>query len=170
MNNQEVIIRPLELTDKLALAKLANNKNVWDNLRDHIPYPYSERDAEFFIQLTKEDDPLQNFAIEYQNKICGVIGLVVQKDVYKKSAEIGYWLGENYWGMGIASKAVELITTYGFDKLQLIRIYTGIFEFNIASMKVLEKNGYAKEGIFKNAIFKNGKVYDEHRYYKLKGN
>ena len=93
--------------------------------------------------------------------------MVIQKDVYQKSAEIGYWIGEPFWGKGIATKAVELITKYGFDELNLNRIYTGVFEYNIVSMKVLEKNGFQKEGIFKNAVLKNDKVYDEHRFYKL---
>ena len=97
-----------------------------------------------------------------------MIGLIVQKDVYRKSAEIGYWIGEPFWGMGIATKAVEPITEYGFMELELNRIYTGVFEYNTASMKVLEKNGFEKEGIFKDAIFKNSKVYDEHRFFKLK--
>jgi len=160
-------IRPLELSDKTPLAKIADNKKVWNNLRDYIPSPYNESDAEFFIRLTKQEKPPQNFGIEYKGEICGVIGLIIQQDVYRKSAEIGYWLGEDYWGKGIATKAVELITEYGFKTLHLIRIYTGVFEFNIASMKVLEKNDYIKEGIFKKAVFKNGKLWDEHRYYKL---
>ena len=164
---QKIKIRPLELSDKTNLAKLGNNKKVWDNLRDYIPFPYTENDAEFFINLTQDEDPKQTFGIEYDGELSGVIGLVVQKDVYQKSAEIGYWIGEPFWGNGIATKAVELITKYGFDKINLNRIYTGVFEYNIASMRVLEKNGFDKEGIFKNAILKNNKVYDEHRFCKL---
>ena len=164
---EKIKIRPLELSDKAELAKLANNKKIWDNLRDYIPFPYTENDAEFFINLTKNEDPIQTFGIENNGELSGVIGLVVQKDVYQKSAEIGYWIGEPFWGNGIATKAVELITEYGFDKLDLNRIYTGVFEYNTASMKVLEKNGYEKEGIFKNAILKNNKVYNEHRFCKL---
>ena len=160
-------IRPLKLSDKSQLAKLANNKKIWDNLRDYIPFPYEETDAEFFINLTKEEEPKQTFGIEYKGEISGVIGLVIQKDVYKKSAEIGYWIGEPFWGNGIATKAVELITEYGFDNLGLNRIYSGVFEYNVASMKVLEKNGYEKEGIFKNAILKNDEICDEHRFFKL---
>ena len=163
----KIKIRPLKLSDKAELAEHANNKKIWDNLRDYIPYPYTESDAEFFIKLTKEENPKQTFGIEYKGKISGVVGLVIQKDVYHKTAEIGYWIGEPFWGNGIATKAVELITKYGFDKLDLNRIFSGVFEYNIASMKVLEKNGYEKEGIFKNAILKNNKVYDEHRFYKL---
>ncbi|MDT0608158.1 GNAT family N-acetyltransferase [Croceitalea rosinachiae] len=164
---KKIKIRPLNLSDKAELAKLANNKKVWDNLRDYIPFPYKEGDAEFFINLAIKEEPKQTFGIEYKGKLSGVIGLVKQKDVYQKSAEIGYWIGELYWGNGIATKAVELIIKYGFDKLGLNRIYTGVFEYNIGSMKVLEKNGFKKEGIFKNAIFKNDKVYNEHRFYKL---
>jgi RimJ/RimL family protein N-acetyltransferase len=97
-----------------------------------------------------------------------MIGLVAEKDVYRRTANIGYWLGEPFWNNGIITKAVKLITDYGFNKLNFIRIHTGIFEFNIASMKVLEKNGYVKDGVFKKNIFKNGKVWDEHRYSKIK--
>lgn len=164
---QKIKIRPLEVSDKTELAKLANNKKIWNNLRDSIPFPYTESDAGFFINLTKKEEPKQTFGIEYEGKLSGIIGLVIQKNVYKKSAEIGYWIGEPFWGNGIATKAVELITKYGFDKLDLNRIYTGVFEYNIASMKVLEKNGYEKEGIFKNAILKNDKICDEHRFFKI---
>ncbi|WP_350286105.1 GNAT family protein [uncultured Croceitalea sp.] len=160
-------IRPLRLSDKVELARLANNKNIWNNLRDHIPFPYEEDDAEIFITLTIEEEPQRTFGIAHNGQLSGIIGLVLQKDVYQKSAEIGYWIGEPFWGKGIATKAVELISEYAFDKLNLNRIYTGVFEYNIASMKVLEKNGFKKEGVFKNAIFKNGKVCDEHRFYRL---
>jgi len=163
----KVKIRPLESSDKSDLAKLANNKKVWDNLRDYIPYPYNENDADIFINSTKKESPQQNFGIEYKDEICGVIGLIIQKDVYRRSAEIGYWTGEPYWRKGIASKAVELIIKYGFDELNLNRIFTGVFDYNTASMRVLEKNGFEKEGIFKNAIIKNGNVYDEHRYGRM---
>lgn len=167
MDNKSVQIRSLKSSDKSTLATLANNKKVWDNLRDYIPYPYVENDAEYFINITKQQNPKQTFAIEYKGDLCGVIGLVIQTDVYSQSAEIGYWIGEPYWGKGIATKAVELITAYGFDELDLIRIYTGVFDYNRASMRVLEKNGFENEGIFKKAIFKNGRIYDEHRFYKL---
>ena len=80
-------LRPLENADKNILAKLANNKKVWDNLRDYIPFPYSEEDAEFFINLTKQEHPQQNFGIEYKGELCGVIGVLIQSDVYKKQAK-----------------------------------------------------------------------------------
>ncbi|MFY9228802.1 MAG: GNAT family protein, partial [Bacteroidales bacterium] len=92
------------------------------------------------------------------------IGLVRQTDVYKLSAEIGYWIGEPYWGMGIATKAVRLITEYGFNTLGLVRIYTGVFDFNKASQRVLEKAGFNLECIFEKSVFKNDKICDEYRY------
>ncbi|MEW7290379.1 GNAT family N-acetyltransferase [Aquimarina sp. 2304DJ70-9] len=167
MNDSNIIIRQLELSDIQQLTTLANNKKVWDNLRDYFPYPYTEQDAKYFINLAKEHNPKQSFGIIFKNELCGVISLIVQEDIYRKSAEIGYWIGEPYWGKGIMTKAIELITKYGFEKLDLIRIYAGVLEHNVASMKILEYNGYKKEGVFQKAIIKNNKIWDEHRYYIL---
>ncbi len=171
MKKQEsiVVLRKLTYLDKGDLAKLLNNKKIWNNLRNHIPYPYQEKDAENFIKLSNNNSQ-HVFAIEYEGKFCGVLGLEMQKDIYEKSAELGYWIGEAFWGKGIATESVRLIAEIGFNTLNLLRIYAGVFEFNIASMIVLEKNGFQKEGILKKAIFKNGKIFDEHRYYKLNPN
>ncbi|WP_378180792.1 GNAT family N-acetyltransferase [Aquimarina sp. SS2-1] len=167
MQSQEIKIRALELSDIPILAKLANNCKIWDNLRDYFPHPYTESDAKVFINMTSKQHPQQSFGITYKDVLCGVISLVIQNDVYRQSAEIGYWIGEPYWGKGIATKAVDLITRYGFEKLNLIRIYAGIFENNVASMKILEKNGYVNEGISPKAITKNGVILNEHRYYLI---
>ena len=163
-----ITLRSLTDDDASTLAKLANNKKIWDNLRDVMPHPYLAGNAIFFINLVKQEDPQMTFAIEYQGELCGVIGLVAQQDVYKKTAEIGYWIGEPYWNKGIATKAVSLVTSYGFNKLDLLRIHTGVFEYNIASMKVLEKCGYKKDGVFEKAVLKNGNIWDEHRYSIIK--
>ena len=168
MKQQSVQIRPLSLSDSSQLAQLANNKRIFDNVRDHFPFPYKEKHAESFIKRTLEENPRQNFGIDYQGELCGVIGLILQEDVYRKSAEIGFWIGEPFWGKGIGTQAVQLITAYGFNELNLVRIYAGAFEYNHGSMKVLEKNGFKKEGILIKAALKNGQFYDEHRFYKLK--
>ena len=99
-----------------------------------------------------------------EGEIIGSIGLVLQSDVYKLTAEIGYWIGEPYWGKGITTKAVQLITEYGFNELGLVRIYTGVFDFNKASQKVLEKAGFKLESIFEKSVVKNNKICDEYRY------
>jgi RimJ/RimL family protein N-acetyltransferase len=163
-------LRKLETSDKSVIAKLLNNKKIWNNLTNKIPYPYTERDAEIFLKFIERDKHHKAFAIELNREFCGIIGLIKQQDVREKSAELGYWIGEPFWNKGITTEAVKLITEYGFSNLNIIRIYSTVFEYNIASMKVLEKNGYKKEGIFKKAIFKNNKIWDEHRYFKLKDN
>lgn len=163
-------LRKLETSDKSVIAKLLNNKKIWNNLTNKIPYPYTERDAEIFLKFIERDKHHKAFAIEFNREFCGIIGLIKQQDVREKSAEIGYWIGEPFWNKGITTEAVKLITEYGFSNLNIIRIYSTVFEYNIASMKVLEKNGYKKEGVFKKAIFKNNKIWDEHRYFKLKDN
>ena len=163
---QEVILRPLQDADAPRLAQLLNNKKIVDNLRDIIPYPYSIADARDFINAHIEQQPVLTFAVTYQFAFCGVIALVPQHDVYRKTAEIGYWLGEPFWGKGIATKSVALVSDYGFE-LGYARLATGVFEYNTASMKVLEKNGYYKEGVYKKAIFKNGRLWEEHRFAKI---
>ena len=167
MHVAEVKLRKLEISDKTRMAELANNKKIWDNVRDGFGHPYTQKNAEEFIQRQSKNDTERVFAIDFDGELCGLVGLILQKDVYQKSAELGYWLGEPYWGKGIATKAVELIVGYGFENLKLLRIFAGAFEYNIGSMKVLEKNGFEKEGIAKKAVFKNGKIWDEHRYSKL---
>ena len=87
-----------------------------------------------------------------------------QVDVYRKSAEIGYWIGEPYWGKGIATEAAKLITAYGFEQLELLKIFSAVFDFNKASQRVLEKAGYKLEAIIEKAICKNHKLCDEYRY------
>jgi RimJ/RimL family protein N-acetyltransferase len=151
-----VNLRALLTSDQELLAKLANNKKIWDNLRDYIPFPYTLQDAEYFISITKEETTPMTFAIEYEKQFCGVIGLVGQSDVYRKTAEIGYWIGEPFWNKGIATQAVKMITYYGLNQLDFVRIHTGVFEHNIASIRVLEKCGYHKDCIFEKSIFKNG--------------
>ena len=163
----DISLRALRQKDTSALSLLANNKNVWINLRDLFPHPYSLADAKKFISAAMKEKPSLTLAIEYEGEACGVIGLVAQTDVYKKSAEIGYWIGEPYWGRGIATIAVRLMTAYGFGRLGLARIYAGVFEYNVASMRVLEKNGYKKEGVFEKAVLKNDRLWDEHRFGKV---
>lgn len=163
----EVAIREFLPEDKFRLAELANNTKVSDNLRDGFPSPYTVADAIQFIDMCLKTRPPQVFAIEYKGEYVGNIGLHKGDDVYAKSAEIGYFLGEPYWNKGIMTKAVRLICGYGFISLGIVRIFTGVFSYNIGSQKVLEKCGFIKEAIFKDAIFKNGKICDEVRYAKL---
>lgn len=164
LTDNTIQLRPFRLSDSEILAALCNNRKIWDNVRDYIPFPYTEKDAVDFIEHCICEDPQVTFAIEYYSEFAGCIGLVRQTDVYRLTAEIGYWIGEPYWGQGIATRAVRLITDYGFNDLDLVRIYTGVFDFNKASQKVLEKAGYKLEYISEKSVFKNNKICDEYRY------
>jgi RimJ/RimL family protein N-acetyltransferase len=157
-------LREFRVVDKKRLAELCNNKKIWDNLRDYIPHPYTEKDAEEFIAFCRNENPQLTFAIEIDGEFAGSIGLIRQKDVYRLSAEIGYWLGEPYWGKGIMTEAVRQVTEYGFRWLEFVRIYTGVFDFNRASQRVLEKAGYSLECVSEKALIKNGKICSEYRY------
>jgi len=157
-------LRRFELSDIVQLARLCNNKKIWDNLRDFIPYPYTEQDAEDFIAFCNTENPQVTFAIEKNGLLVGTIGLVLQSDIHRLNAEIGYWIGEPFWGQGIATNAVVLITEYAFNVIGLIRIYSGVFDFNIASRRVLEKAGYNLDFIAEKGYIKNGKVGSEYRF------
>ena len=161
----QITLRRLTRSDAETMALLANNKKIWECVRDLFPYPYTLDDAKAFIKRTEEESPATTFAIiNESDQLCGVISLMPNEDVYRIGSEIGYWIGEPYWGQGVATRAISLITQYGFDELELERIYAGVFDFNKASMRALEKNGFIKEGIRKRAVIKNGQIHDEHHY------
>jgi len=161
-------LRPLRQTDAKRIAQLANNEKISRNLRDGFPHPYTIADAKFFLSKFSDQDPTWFFAIEYNGEYVGNISLVPCQDVYRQSAEIGYFIGEPYWNKGIVTKAVNMITEYGFNELGIVRIHTGVFEYNKASMRVLEKCGFIKEGIFSKSVTKQGQLWDEVRYAKIK--
>ncbi|MCY1722839.1 GNAT family protein [Prolixibacteraceae bacterium Z1-6] len=163
-----VKLRELMDSDLEWLVKYANNGKVAINLRDAFPQPYTHNDAENFKTMIDSQNPKTIFAIEYQDRYVGNISLLPGGDVYRKSAEIGYFIGEPFWNKGIMTKAVNLITHWGFCNLDILRIHTGIFEFNKASRRVLEKCGYNKEAIFRKSICKNNEIFDEIRYAKVK--
>lgn len=164
LKSGDVRIRDLVKDDAARMAILANNKKISQNLRDGFPNPYSHDDAVTFISNCMRQNPETIFAIEYKGDYVGNIALIPGVDVYRKSAEIGYFIGEEYWNKGITTIAVKLITDFAFNKLDFVRIHTGIFEYNISSLRVMEKCGYKNEGIFKKAVFRNNKLWDEFRY------
>ena len=162
-------LREWRLSDVASLAENANNINVWNNVRDYFPYPYSEKDGEQFIEMClNKPKPATDLAIVVDGKAVGGIGIVLQNDVERIGAEIGYWIGENYWNKGIMTKVVKEMTEYVFLNFPLHKIYAPIFDFNIASQKVLQKAGFEREGILKQAAIKNDKIIDLHYYSLLK--
>lgn len=165
--DNDIVLRPYTLADAPALPIIANNQEISKNLRDAFPYPYGLEDAHRFIKMCMEKEVQSIFAIIYQGDLAGSIGLHPQDDVYRLTAELGYFIAEKYWNKGIASKSVAMITKFGFESLHLTRIYAGIFETNKASMRILEKNGFKLECIKRKAILKNQQVLDEYLYAKI---
>ncbi len=163
----DILLRPYTLTDAEVLALIANSATIADNMRDLFPHPYSIDDAKEFITKNINGQIKGVFAIIYKGNLAGSIGLHPQTDVYIKTAELGYYVAEKYWNNGIASKSIAMITKYGFESLHLTRIFAGVFEKNIASMKVLEKNGFVLECVKRKAVFKNAKILDEYYYAKV---
>lgn len=157
----EVTIRHLRKQDAEKLSEYANNKKVWDNLRDYIPHPYTLKDAQEFIEFISTGEKITTFAVCYEGEFVGVIGYNLQTDIYRESAEVGYWIGEPFWGKGITSKAIVLVIEHAFEKSDLKRLFTSVFDFNEASIRVLEKAGFHREGRAIKSIIKNGVYLDE---------
>ncbi|HEV8474320.1 MAG TPA: GNAT family protein [Methylomirabilota bacterium] len=145
--------------DEASLVRHANNRNVWRNL-SRLPHPYTAADADAWICRASAQTTVTDFAIVVDGAAVGGIGVERGHDVFYRSAEIGYWLGEAYWGRGIATEALRAVTEYAFESFNLCRLEAGVFEWNGASMRVLEKAGYALEGRRRRAITKDGLTVD----------
>lgn len=163
----KVILREWKRSDAATLAKIANNKKIWDNVRDRLPYPYTKKDAKEWLALVKKQKTVTTFCVEADGEVAGSVGFTLKEDVYRKNAEIGYFIGEEYWGKGIATEAVRLLVDYIQKKFDLVRIYAEVFDYNKPSMKVLEKNGFYLECIRKKAAIKNNVILDDYVWVKL---
>ena len=157
-------IRKWDLSDIENLFRYANNKKISDNLEDAFPFPYSKEFGLDFIKRVTNEPPTKIFAITFENEAIGSIGIFPDQDIYRKNAAIAYWVAEPYWGKGVVTSAIEQILTYGFDKLNVTRIYAKPFGTNIGSQLVLEKAGFELEATISNAVFKNSKYLDEKIY------
>ena len=161
------IVRHFEHDDARALSQSANNRAIWLNLRDRFPHPYTEGDARKWIDFCQQYKPSANFAIAVDGSVAGGIGIMVQDDVHKHTAEIGYWLAEPHWGKGIMSKVVTEMTSWYFANFDLMRIYALAFDYNPASARVLQKAGYELEGRLKKSAIKDGRVLDQLVYARI---
>ena len=151
-------LRRWQLSDARSLARYANSRKIWRNVRDTFPSPYTIEHAEEWIEAASQCDLL--YAIANDVEAVGGIGLHPQPDVYRMSAEIGFWLGEPFWNKGIMTKAVIALTDVGFGHYRLVRVSAQVFGWNPASARVLEKAGYEQEGILRKAVFKDGRFTD----------
>ena len=162
-------IRKWRIEDKDALAKVANNKNVLNNLRDGIPYPYTAKDAEEFItsMLSADQNKTFAFAKTVDEVAIGSIGVFRCDNIHARSAEMGYYIGEPYWGNGLATSAVMQVCEYIFEHTDIIRIFAEPFAHNTASCRVLEKAGFQLEGTLHSNAVKNGKILDMKMYARI---
>ena len=159
-------IRSWRHGDEVTLPLHANNRRIWINLRDRFPHPYTRADAEQWIRHITVKTPETNFAIDVDGEAVGGIALVLQDDVDRCSAEVGYWLSEQYWGRGIVTAALKAITDYAFKHLELTRVFAVPFAHNTASARVLEKAGYRREARMRRSAIKDGVVLDQFLYAK----
>lgn len=150
------------------LAGIANDQFVWINVRDIYPYPYTLAHANTFIQQVEKQENSIVWGIYYKDSLSGVIGLQQQSDVYCHNAELGYWLGRDFRGKGLASASVEAVVRFGFIQTNLERIYAGVFDGNLKSISVLLKNGFIHEATLRKAVFKNGRFVNELIFARLK--
>ena len=157
-------VRNWEWRDRDAIVRYANNRKVSINLRDRFPYPYTARDARNWLDMVVDTKPATNFAIDIAGEAVGGIGFILQPDVARRSAEIGYWLGEEFWGRGIATEAVIAVTAHAFANHDLCRVYAHVFDWNRGSARVLEKAGYDFEGRLRKSVTKDGKTIDQLMY------
>jgi RimJ/RimL family protein N-acetyltransferase len=157
-------VRSWREDDGPSLARHANNRRVWLNLRDRFPHPYTSDDAAHFLAWVPAQRPETNFAIAVGDEAVGGIGYQIQPDVHRISAEIGFWLGEAYWGRGIMTEALRAVTAHAFHTHNLHRLFAGVFDWNPASMRVLEKAGYTREAVLRKSAIKDGRIIDQALY------
>jgi RimJ/RimL family protein N-acetyltransferase len=163
------IVRDWRVDDASALSRHANNRKIWAMVRDRFPSPYTIEDAEHWVRHCMRALPATDFAIEVDGEASGGIGVVVRDDVERISAEIGFWLGESVWGRGVMTDAVSAFVPWAFERFSLQRIYAHVFEFNQASVRVLEKSGFVREGRLRRAVIKDGRVLDEWLLARIAG-
>jgi RimJ/RimL family protein N-acetyltransferase len=158
------VVRSWRSSDVDSLARYADNRKIWINLRDAFPHPYTKRHGREFIKAALRRSPESFFAIDVNGDAVGGIGFVLHPDVERVSAEIGYWLGEPFWGRGITTEALAALTKYAIDAHGLTRIFAVPFAWNAASCRVLEKAGYVLEGRLRNSAIKDGRLTDQLQY------
>ncbi len=163
-------IRKWKISDAKDLSVALSNPKILKNLRDGLPYPYTEKDGEEYItaMLSADENNTFAFAIALDDKVIGSIGIFRQENIHRQTGELGYYISEDYWGKGIMTEAVRQICGYVFENSDIIRIYAEPFAYNIASCKVLEKAGFKYEGTLRSNAVKNGKVIDMKMYSLLK--
>jgi ribosomal-protein-alanine N-acetyltransferase len=162
------MIRPWQDSDADALARHANNRNIWINLRDGFHHPYTLEHAHAFLEMVRRQDPVTFFSIATPREAIGGIGISLNQDVHRLTAELGYWLAEPYWGKGIMTETILKFTDYAFARHGLVRIYAEPYAYNAGSFRVLEKAGFVLEGRMRSSVIKDGKITDQLLYARIR--
>jgi RimJ/RimL family protein N-acetyltransferase len=161
-------LRAWRAGDEASLARHANNRKVWINMRDVFPHPYTAEDARWWVERGSRGEGLVNWAVVVGAEAVGGFGLIRKGDVERRTAAVGYWLGESYWGRGIATEALRAVTDWAFAHLDVVRLEAGVFSWNPASARVLEKAGYTLEARHRQAVTKDGRTTDQLLYARLR--
>jgi [ribosomal protein S5]-alanine N-acetyltransferase len=162
-------LRPWKLADKTALVSKANNRNIWRNLTEKFPHPYTETDADYWLSFANMAAPSIHYAIDLEGELAGGIGVVAGEGIFRFTAQFGYWLGEMHWGKGIVTAAARAMVAHLFASSHLQRLEAAVFEWNPASMRVLEKAGFVREGVLRNNVFKDDQIISSVMYAKVRG-
>ena len=162
------VVRTYRAEDATSLAKHGNNRRIWENLRDRFPHPFTRANGVEYITHVLQNPDTPSFAIDVAGQAVGGISLHLGNDIERISAELGYWLGEEFWGRGIMTEVVTAVTDFCFDNFPLRRISAEVFANNPASARVLEKAGFTFEGCLKNNVLKDGELLDSLLYARTK--
>jgi RimJ/RimL family protein N-acetyltransferase len=161
-------VRSWRKSDLDSMVRHANNPKIAANLRDQFPHPYVRRDGIEYLDFVRDQRPERSFALQYEGEVIGGLGFQLGLDISRVSAEMGYWLGESFWGRGLASRAARAASDWAFDEYKLTRVFALVFSHNLASMRVLEKAGFQREGRMRRSAVKNGIVLDQWLYAKVR--
>jgi RimJ/RimL family protein N-acetyltransferase len=162
------VVRDWKRADKAALLRVANNRKVWRNLMHVFPHPYTDADADAWFDLLDKTTPRTHWAVEVDGSAAGGIGIDRGEGVHARTARFGYWLGEPYWGRGVMSAAARATADYVFEHFDVARLEAPVFEWNPASMRVLEKCGFVREAVLRRSILKDGELIDAVLYARVR--
>ena len=165
---RDLRIRDWRKDDLDALLRYANNPKIAANLRDQFPHPYTRRAGIEYLNYVRSTNPALAFALEFGGEAIGGIGFKQGSDISRLSIEMGYWLGEPFWGRGLTTRAVTAASDWAFGNYKVVRIFATTFAHNVASMRVLEKAGFEREGILRRSAIKNGEILDQVMYAKVR--
>lgn len=163
------LLRRFRSDDLEELVELADDADVSANLRDTFPHPYTREDGLRWLGLTTGELRETNFVIEVDGRFAGGIGLQPLSDQSRVTAELGYWLGRTFWGRGLAGAVVGPFVDWAFGRFPgILRIQACVYEGNPASERVLERNGFLREGVLRRSIIKRGRVLDQSVWARLR--